>query len=192
MKKTVLKILKILGVSFAGLLILLVLLVYFFVNNEDVHYNAEHKTIVHQDIQEEMQDDPFVLMVLSSSCSAVTSDEGMSLIKEDIALCKAHDIPYYIVFNELHFSQMDAIMDEFKENTSFDEPFYFIDPLAYKENIKVIQQDRRLRDFLGAMIPEMDTVMIGYPMYYYFDKGAYKGRTHYNLKEGVKKFFNSN
>lgn len=56
----------------------------------------------------------------------------------------------------------------------------------------MIQQDRRLRDFLGAMIPEMDTVMIGYPMCYYFDKGAYKGRTHYNLKEGVKKFFNSN
>ncbi|TDS58207.1 hypothetical protein [Myroides indicus] len=183
------KFLKITGISIISLLLLLIAFVYFFVNNENINYQTQMSTITHPTVQEHMADKPFVLFVLSSTCGGVDSEEGMKWIKKDIEMCKENKIDYLIVFDDLHCYSMDDRIKEFAERRDFKESFYFIDPLAYKENIKIIDQGRRMKDFLSNLIPDV-SVVGGYPQYFYFEKGIYKGNSFGYLDKGVKKFFN--
>lgn len=183
------KFFKITGISIISLLLLLIAFVYFFVNNENINYQTQMSTITHAMVQEHMADKPFVLFVLSSTCGGVDSEEGMKWIKKDIEMCKENKIDYLIVFDDLHCYSMDDRINEFAERRDFKESFYFIDPLAYKENIKIIDQGRRMKDFLSNLIPDV-SVVGGYPQYFYFEKGIYKGNSVGYLDKGVKKFFN--
>jgi len=181
------KILKIILISIFSLLLLLVAFIYFFVNNENLDYNTKNQTVTHSVIKDKMKGKHFVLFVLSTGCPGVNSE--IAHIKSDIEMCKRNNIDYSVIFDELHKNSMDREIDNFIENKDFNESFYLIDPKQYKENIKVLGSKRRLKDFLSNLITDIDTIPLGYPQYFYFDNGNFKGYTFYNLEEGLKNYF---
>lgn len=154
---------------------------------EDLSVNLTSKFITHETIGQNLQNDKFVLFILNTQCQGCNS--GIQFIKEDIEYCKTNGINYLIIFDELINDQTDAKINSFKNRHGFRENVFLISPNRYEKNVRLVDSRRRLKDMLKHIVPDVDKIVLGYPQYFYFKDGKYRGNSFYDVQVNAGKYF---
>lgn len=154
---------------------------------EDLSVNLSSKFITHETIRQNLQNDKFVLFILNTQCQGCNS--GIQLIKEDLEYCKANGVNYLIIFDELINDRTDDKINSFKSRHDFRENVFVISPNRYEKNVMIVDSRRRLKDMLKHIVPDVDKIVLGYPQYFYFKNGIYRGNSFYDVKVNAVKFF---
>lgn len=175
-------------IFFGIITVIILLFVSFllFVQKDNPNAKVENKTLTHEVVLNELKNEKVVLFVLNSQCEGCNS--GIEFIKKDIQYCKSNNIKYLIIFDEIINNNVDLKIKEFKKRNNFNEDVYLIDPALYKSNIGIIASKRRLVDFLSHFVPDVNKIILGYPQYFYFKDGHYRGNSFYDLEINSKKY----
>ena len=174
-------------IAVASIFIFLIVGFFLALEKEDINAKIENKVLTHEVVLEELKNEKFVLFILNSQCQGCNS--GIEVIKEDIQFCKTHNINYLIVFDELINENVDAKIMDFKQRNDFNEKVFLINPAHYETNISIVASHRRLKNFLNHFVPKVDKIVLGYPQYFYFKNGKYKGNSFYEMEINSKKYF---
>jgi hypothetical protein len=127
-----------------GVLTLLIVLVLSRVNVENLEYVSKYSEKNANDIRADF--DEVVVCIFSTDCSG--NPRTIPILKNTIEVLKKQNIPYLIIADETYNEGVDAALDQFKKEYSFNETFYLMDRKSYPNNSGIFNVKGRYKSFI--------------------------------------------
>lgn len=152
------KLLKIIGISLAGIFLLIVFALVFLVNKEDLNFESNYNTIRTETLKKDKG--LYVLYIFSPGCPAI-EEEG-PFMKKDLELLRANDIKYYLVADVIYNSRADSDLNEIKNKYDLqDEEIYLMDKDEFPTNGGLFNNKSRYSSFVNEITGNSE-IPLGY------------------------------
>lgn len=158
--------------------LLLLWLLNFNVNQEDLTYKSKYEFI---DVNSIKQNKDVIICVLSSGCPGKI--ETTPFLIENIKKFKQRNITYYLVADELYNNNVDTEIDYFKKEFGLNEKIYLMDINKYSENSGFFNVKRRYKEFIFDLCGKTENFPFGYVNYIFLKNGSYKQTKGFDLTD---------
>lgn len=172
------KVLKILGI-FVGILIILILIVgFFFVNNESTDYKSFYSYTDAKSVKKIIRNNKrnAIVIITSPTCPGVP--QFMPKIENQQELLKQKNVDVYYVVDMLNRDTNDSLLADIIKQYNIHYNPLIIDPMQYPSG-NLFNASRKYNTFLNELCGSCNDGSLGYPLYVYYKNGEYLDQTYY-------------